>query len=118
MELSRLGRSSGKKSGRRRIQSPLRRYFQPRLPGIACEISRQHFSVVRLDQRRSRQVDGFAVENIPQGLVEPSLTEPIVRSVEELAKVIKATLIKGWSRYQQDFPGYSRCLRPGRHSFL
>lgn len=94
MELSRLSRSSAKESGRRRLQSPLRRYFQPRLPGIACEISRQHFSVVRLEPGRSRRVDGFAVENLPQGLVEPSLTEPIVRSIEELGKIIKATLIK------------------------
>jgi len=117
MELSRLGRSSGKKSGRRRIQSPLRRYFQPRLPGIACEISRQHFSVVRLDQRRSRQVDGFAVENIPQGLVEPSLTEPIVRSAEELANVIKATLIKagaGTNRIPLAIP--DACARVAIHS--
>ena len=118
MELSHLSRSSGKESGRRRIQSPLRRYFQPRLPGIACEISRQHFSVVRLDQRRSRQVDGFAVENIPQGLVEPSLTEPIVRSAEELAKIIKATLIKagaGTNRISLAIP--DACARVAIHSF-
>lgn len=94
MELFRSRRSSGKDSGRSRIRSPLRQYFQPRLPGIACEISRQHFSVVRLEPRRSRRVDGFAVENLPQGLVEPSLTEPIARSTEELGKIIKASLIK------------------------
>ncbi|MYC81670.1 MAG: hypothetical protein F4X19_06190 [Acidobacteria bacterium] len=94
MELFRSRRSSGKDSGRRRLRSPLRRYFEPRLPGIACEISRQFFSVARLDPRRSHRVDGFAVENLPQGLVEPSLTEPSVRSIEELGKIIKATLIK------------------------
>jgi type IV pilus assembly protein PilM len=64
------------------------------LPGIACEISRQFFSLARLDPRRSGWVDGFAVGNIPQGLVEPSLTEPSVRSIEELGKIIKATLFK------------------------
>lgn len=118
MELSRMGRSSGRESARRRLQSPLRRYFQPRLPGIACEISRQHFSVVRLDQRRSRRVDGFAVENIPQGLVEPSLTEPIARSVEELGKIIKATLIKagaGTNRISLAIP--DACARVAIHPF-
>lgn len=94
MKWSRSSRSSGKDSGRRRLHSPLRGYFEPRLPGIACEISRQFFSVARMDPRRSHRVEGFAVENIPQGLVEPSLTEPSVRSIEELGRIIKATLIK------------------------
>lgn len=94
MKWSRSSRSSGKDSGRRRLQSPLRGYFEPRLPGVACEISRQFFSVARMDPRRSHRVEGFAVENIPQGLVEPSLTEPGVRSIEELGRIIKATLIK------------------------
>lgn len=94
MKWSRSSRSSGRDSGRRRLHSPLRGYFEPRLPGVACEISRQFFSVARMDPRRSHRVDGFAVENIPQGLVEPSLTEPSVRSIEELGKIIKATLTK------------------------
>ena len=94
MELSRLNRLVGKESGRRRLHSPLRQYFQPRLPGIACEISRQYFSVARLDPRRSHRVDGFAVGNLPQGLVEPSLIEPGVSSIEELGKIIKTTLTK------------------------
>lgn len=94
MKWSRSSRSSGKDSGRRRLHSPLRGYFEPRLPGVACEISRQFFSVARMDPRRSHRVEGFAVENIPQGLVEPSLTEPGVRSIEELGRIIKATLIK------------------------
>ncbi len=94
MELSRLNRLLGKESGRRWLHSPLRQYFEPRLPGIACEISRQFFSLARLDSGRSRRVDGFALGNIPQGLVKPSLTEPSVRSIEELGKIIKATLFK------------------------
>ena len=94
MEWSGLRRSSGKDSGRKRLYSSLRSYFEPRLPGVACEISRQFFSVACMDPRRSHRVDGFAVENIPQGLVEPSLTEPGVRSIEELGKIIKAALTR------------------------
>ncbi len=94
MELSRLNRLLGRESGRRRLHSPLRQYFQPRLPGIACEISRQYFSVARMDPRRSLRVDGSAVGNLPQGLVEPSLIEPGVESIEELGKIIKSTLTK------------------------
>ena len=118
MKWSRLSRSSGKDSGRRRFNSPLRGYFEPRLPGIACEISRQFVSVARLDPRRSHRVDGFAVENIPQGLVEPSLTEPCVRSIEELGKIIQATLTKagvGTNRISLAIP--DACARVAIHAF-
>lgn len=117
MELSRLQRLSGKESGRRRLHSPLRRYFEPRLPGIACEISRQFFSVARLDPRRSRRVDGFAVGNLPQGLVEPTLTEPGVRSVEELGKIIRATLSKaGVNTHRISLAIPDACARVAIHS--
>lgn len=118
MNWSRSSRSSGKDSGRRRLHSPLRGYFEPRLPGIACEISRQFFSVARVDPRRSHRVDGFAVENIPQGLVEPSLTEPSVRSIQELGKIIRATLTKAGvstSRISLAIP--DACARVAIHPF-
>lgn len=118
MELSRWSRSSGKDSGRRRLQSRLRGYFEPRLPGVACEISRQFFSVARLDPRRSHRVDGFAVENIPQGLVETSLTEPGVRSVEELGKIIRAALAKaGVSTHRISLAIPDACARVAIHPF-
>lgn len=118
MEWSRSTRSSRKDPGRRRLHSPLRGYFQPRLPGIACEISRQHFSVVRLDPRRSHRVDGFAVENVPQGLVETSLTEPGVRSVEELGKIIRAALARaGVSTNRISLAIPDACARVAIHPF-
>jgi len=118
MEWSRLSRSSGKDTGRRQLHAPLRSYFEPRLPGIACEISRQFFSVARLDPRRSHRVDAFAVENIPQGLVEPSLTEPGVRSAEELGKIIKATLSKaGANTHRISLAIPDACARVAIHSF-
>lgn len=118
MGFSRLNRMLGKESNRMRRHSSRRQYFEPRLPGIACEISSQFFSVTRLDSRRSRRVDGFAVENIPQGLIEPSLTDPSVRSIEELVKIIKATLSKAGvntNRISLVIP--DACARVAIHSF-
>ena len=72
----------------------LSKYFEPRLPGVACEISNQFFALVQFASQRSRLVDDFAVGELPKGLVVPSLTKPSVESVQDLAEIIKATLAK------------------------
>lgn len=72
----------------------LSKYFEPRLPGVACEISNQFFALVQFASQRSRLVDKFAVGSLPKGLVVPSLTKPCIESVQDLVEIIKATLAK------------------------
>ncbi len=116
MEWPQLTHLRGK--GRGWARSPLRRYFEPRLPGIACEISRRFFSLVQLDPRRSRWVDGFAVGTLPQDLVVPSLTRPSIRSIEDLGKIIKATLFKaGVNTHRISLAIPDACTRVAIHAF-
>lgn len=67
-------------------------YFGTRLPGVACEITENFISVVQFDHRNSKAVDKFAIRSIPKGLLDPSLTKLNVSSVQDLARVVRATL--------------------------
>ena len=70
-------------------------YFEPRLPGIACEITENSISVVQFDHRNSKAVDKFAIRSIPRGLLVPSLTKPNVSSVKDLVTIIRSALDEG-----------------------
>ena len=77
-----------------RIKQKLQNFFQPTLPAVACEINRQFISVVRLNSKTPPEIDRFAVESIPHGLVNPSLTRPIIASTSDLMNVLKSTFAK------------------------
>ena len=71
-------------------------YFEPRLPGIACEITENFVSVVQFDHRNSKAVDKFAIRSIPSGLLVPSLTKPNVSSVKDLVTIVRSALDEGY----------------------
>jgi len=77
-----------------RIKQKLQNFFQPKLPAVACEITRQFISVVRLNSKTPPEIDRFAVESIPHGLVNPSLTRPIITSASDLMNALKSTFAK------------------------
>ena len=76
------------------VRQKLQNFFQPKLPGVACEITRQFFSVVRLNAKNPPEIDRFAVESVPRGLVNPSLTRPIIASTSDLMNVLKSAFAK------------------------
>ena len=113
-----LTRRRGRAPGPQWSRSRLRRYFEPRLPGTACEISPHAFSAVQLEPRRARWVDSFAVETLPSGLFAPSLTQPGVSSIQELGKVIKAALFRaGINSHRISLAIPDVCARVGIHAF-
>ena len=77
-----------------RLKGKIQRFFEPQLPAIACEISRQAVSLVRLDSKQSNLLDRFAVIPLPQGLIVPSLTKPNIASVPEFAAALKTAMTK------------------------
>ncbi len=77
-----------------RLRGRVQRFFEPQLPAVACEISRQAVSLVRLDSKHSNLIDRFAVIPLPQGLIVPSLTKPNIASVPEFAAVLKTAIAK------------------------
>jgi type IV pilus assembly protein PilM len=66
------------------------KYFQPTLPPVACEITSRSVSVVRLNTKRPPEIDRFAVEPVPPGLIIPSLTRPMIASSSDLLNLLKS----------------------------
>ena len=77
-----------------RLKAKFQRFFEPQLPAVACEISRQAVSLVRLDSKRSNVIDRFAVIPLPQGLIVPSLTKPNIASVPDFVTAMKSAIAK------------------------
>jgi hypothetical protein len=77
-----------------RIKAKIQRFFEPRLPAVACEISRQAVSMVRLDSKQSNVIDRFAVIPLPPGLIVPSLTKPNIASVPDFVTAMKSAIAK------------------------
>jgi len=76
------------------LKTRIRRFFEPQLPAVACEISRQAVSLVHLDSKQPKVVDRFAVISLPEGLVIPSLTKPNIASVPDLVSAMKSAIAK------------------------
>lgn len=76
------------------LKTRIERFFEPQLPAVACEISRQAVSLVRLDSKQSNVVDRFAVIPLPPGLIVPSLTRPNIASVPDFVIAMKSAIAK------------------------
>ena len=76
------------------LKSRIEHFFEPQLPAVACEISREVVSLVRLDPLKPNVLERFAVVALKQGLVVPSLTKPNIASVPELMAAIKSAVAK------------------------
>ncbi len=76
------------------LKTKLQKFFEPRLPGVACEIGRHSISLVRLGSKLPLVVDRFAVTPLPSGLIVPSLTQLNIKSTEALVSAIRSTLAK------------------------
>ena len=76
------------------LKSRIERFFEPQLPAVACEISREAVSLVRLDPLKPNVVERFAVVPLKQGLVVPSLTKPNIASIPELMAAIRSAVAK------------------------
>jgi type IV pilus assembly protein PilM len=76
------------------LKAKIQRFFEPQLPAVACEISRQAVSLVRVDPKRSTVIDRFAVIPLPQGLIVPSLTKSNIASVPDFVTAMKSAIAK------------------------
>jgi type IV pilus assembly protein PilM len=79
----------------------LRRFFEPRLPPVAGELSPRAIALVKLDPKNARLLERFAVTPLPAGLVVPSLVEPNIVSMQELLSIVKASLAKAEIKSQR-----------------
>jgi type IV pilus assembly protein PilM len=77
-----------------RFPQRIQNFFAPPMPALACEISDHHLALVRLDNRDPRVVEQFALAALPDGLVQPSLTSPILASPGDFEGILKSTLGK------------------------
>lgn len=76
------------------LTSRIQKFFEPRLPGVACEINRRTIAMVRLDSRNPALVDRFAVTSLPEGLVSPSLIRPNIADLPDFVSALKSTFAK------------------------
>ncbi len=76
------------------LKKKIPRFFEPSLPAVACEVTRQYCSLVRVSGRTPPEVERFAVEPVPAGLVNPSLTRPIIDSPPDFLEVVKSAFAK------------------------
>jgi type IV pilus assembly protein PilM len=71
-----------------------RRFFQPGMPPVSCEIGRSFLSMVRLGVKDPSTVERAVITPLPEGLVVPSLSQPNITSLPDLEDVLKQTMIK------------------------
>jgi type IV pilus assembly protein PilM len=76
------------------LKTKLQRFFEPRLPSVACELNRRAIALVRLDSKNAAIVDRFVVTPLPPGLLVPSLVEPNIRSVPDFVTALKTAFTK------------------------
>jgi type IV pilus assembly protein PilM len=76
------------------LKARIQRFFEPQLPTVACEISRQALSLVRLDSKQSNVIERFAVIPLSQGLIVPSLTKPNIASIPDFVTAMKSAISK------------------------
>jgi type IV pilus assembly protein PilM len=72
------------------VRQRFQKYFQPTLPPVACEITARSVSVVRLNTKKPPEIDRYAVEPIPPGLITPSLSRPMVGSSSDFLSLLRS----------------------------
>lgn len=70
------------------------KFFEPGLPLVSCEISQDFVSVVRLNAKEPAIIEHSGVTPIPEGLVTSSLSQPNIRSIQDLSDFVKSSLAK------------------------
>ncbi len=76
------------------LKSRVQRFFEPRLPAVACEVSRRSFALARLDSKNPAIVERFAVAPLPAGLLVPSLVIPNIASLPDFQAALKAAFAR------------------------
>jgi type IV pilus assembly protein PilM len=76
------------------LKSKLQRFFEPRLPVVACEVNPRAIAVVRLESKQPATIDRFAVTALPPGLLAPSLVQPNIASMPDFLASLKAAFTK------------------------
>jgi type IV pilus assembly protein PilM len=76
------------------LKAKLQRFFEPRLPSVACELNCRAIALVRLDSKNASLVDRFVVTSLPPGLLVPSLVEPNITSVPDFLAAMKTAFTK------------------------
>ncbi|MEW5977023.1 MAG: hypothetical protein AB1898_14570 [Acidobacteriota bacterium] len=76
------------------LPQKIERIFQPKLPPVACEVSPEHFCVVRIGNRRPPTLERFSAVPLPAGLFVPSLIRPCISSFDEFENLVRTTLAK------------------------
>ncbi len=72
-----------------RFQHFLKNFFAPQLPPVACEISDRFLALVRMNPGNLHELDRYILAPLPDQLVNPSLTIPMISSEEDFLEVLK-----------------------------
>ncbi len=67
----------------------LKNFFAPQLPPVACEISDRHLALVRMNPGNLHELERYILTPLPDQLVNPSLTVPMISSEEDFLEVLK-----------------------------
>lgn len=76
------------------LKSKLQRFFEPRLPAVACEVNRHSIALVRLDSKDPSLVGRFSVVPLPAGLLSPSLVRPNITSLPDFQVALKTAFAR------------------------
>jgi type IV pilus assembly protein PilM len=77
-----------------KFKTNFRRFFQPGMPPVSCEIARDFVSMVRLNSKDPSAVERSVVTPLPEGLVVPSLSQPNITSLPDLVDILRMTMAK------------------------
>lgn len=76
------------------LKAKLNRFFEPRLPAVACEVNRRAVALVRLDSKNASLIERFSVTPLPSGLLVPSLIQPNITSLPDFLAILRSALAK------------------------
>ncbi len=71
------------------LQQQIERFFAPKLPSVGCEISCRHIALVRMNPRHRQEVERASLAALPENLVNPSLTAPMISSMDEFMEHLR-----------------------------
>jgi type IV pilus assembly protein PilM len=83
------------------LKAKLHRFFEPRLPAVACEVNRRSIVLLRLDPKNASSIDRFSLTPLPAGLLVPSLIQPNISSMPDFLAILKAAFAKADIRTQR-----------------
>jgi Tfp pilus assembly PilM family ATPase len=67
----------------------LKNFFAPQLPPVACEISDRCFVLARMNPGNLHELERYILAPLPDQLVTPSLTIPMISSEEIFLEILK-----------------------------